>query len=301
MHSMPFARILVTGITSIHGWPIFQRLGSLLGEGQVFGIRPPKMAVPRGLNCASVCIADSERLASIRKDFRPTHVVHCAGVCDLDVCEQRPGWAARLNMLGARSVAEVFGESCRVLYASADLVFSGNNPPAGGYAESHPPDPVSVAGRTIAAAEREIARIADHCIVRLGLPIGASVGGHAGAVDFVAGRLARNLPVTLFHDEWRSCIECATLAEAVICLLASKERGLYHCGGPAKVSLFDLGRWVVESGGYSPHLLTTRSRHEEIDGPPRIGDVSLDSSRLIHFLESRDPRLARRVSMPVIK
>jgi hypothetical protein len=46
-------RILITGITSIHGWPIYKKLKSLLEPDGLFGIRPPNMRIPHGKNVLS--------------------------------------------------------------------------------------------------------------------------------------------------------------------------------------------------------------------------------------------------------
>ncbi|MBN2011683.1 sugar nucleotide-binding protein [candidate division KSB1 bacterium] len=280
-------RVLVTGITSIHGWPIFSRLQGLLPSNQLYGIRPPKMAVPDGPNVESLCITNRARMQAIRDKFRPTHVVHCAGVCDLDVCEARPAWARALNVGGSRIIADVFGKNAYILFMSTDLVFSGNHPPAGGYAEIHPPDPLSVAGKTFSEAERQIQRCPNHCIVRLGLPLGDSVTGAKGAVDWIESRFKRQLPVTLFHDELRSCVSCAAIGEMALALLNDELQGLYHFGGEHSWTLHEIGRYVIDKGNYPPELLTGILRHEEQNGPPRIGDVSLNSSRLSEWLASR--------------
>jgi dTDP-4-dehydrorhamnose reductase len=273
-------RILITGITSIHGWPIFNKVLSLVPEGNVFGIRPPNMSLPDGKNVSSVCMTDAGTLTKIRDSFRPTHVIHAAGVCDLDMCEERPGFAHDINVRGARNVTDVFGGTCAIMYLSADLVFSGHTPPSDGYAESDEPDPVSVVGKTYVLAEREIMRSPQWSIIRLGLPMGPSIQGEKGAVDFIEGRLKRNLPMSLFHDEWRSCIGCEDLTDILIELLARNSRGLYHCGGPDPVSLYEIGKRILKKGDYNATSLKTWSRHDDAKGPPRIGNVHLNSRKI---------------------
>lgn len=278
------ARILITGSTSIHGWPIYRKLQSLVPPERLFGIRPPNMKVPAGDNVVSVCVTDTPELARIRENFRPTHVLHAAGVCDLDVCEARPAYAHDINVNGGRSVVSVFSDSCYIMYLSADLVFSGNNPPARGYAETDRPDPVSVVGKTYALAEKEIAKAPRHAIVRLGLPMGDSIQGAKGAVDFIEGRLRRGLPMSLFHDEYRSCIACEDLADGVVSLLSMEVAGLFHVGGPRAVSLYEIGERILRRGNYGRDALRRRSRAEDVNGPPRIGNVHLDSRKAERLL-----------------
>jgi len=279
--------VLVTGITSIHGWPIYKRLAQCLPPSRLFGIRPPKTAMPADGHVTAACITDKDRLERIRARFCPTHIVHCAGVCDLDVCEDRPDWAYDMNVEGARVVRDVFGH-LPIVYMSTDLVFSGEDPPDGGYAESHEVNPVSVAGRTFAEAETCFGNDARHCIVRLGLPLGDSVTGDKGAIDWIENRFRRQLPVTLFHDEFRSCVSCDAIADMAMNVLTGHWTGLYHFGGERSWSLHDIGAHVIQRGGYDPALLKGIQRHQEVNGPPRIGDVSLNSQRYQDRIEKQN-------------
>ena len=273
-------RILVTGITSIHGWPIFNALQRVCGSDQLMGIRPPQTKAPLADNVAAVCITDRERLVQVRDDFQPTCVIHCAGVCDLDLCEERPEWAYDLNVNGMKAVTEVFGDTCKIIYMSTDLVFSGEQSPASGYAEHHSPDPISVAGKTFLQAEKVLGEIEDACIIRLGLPLGDSITGTKGAVDWIKSRLTKDRPVTLFYDELRSCVWCDQIAEMTLALLDLNLRGMYHFGGNRPWTLHEIGQYVLDKYNCREHLLKGIYRHEETNGPPRIGDVSMNCRKL---------------------
>jgi dTDP-4-dehydrorhamnose reductase len=272
-------RILITGITSIHGWPLFQKLHALVPPDRLFGIRPPGMQIPNHPNTASICMTDVEGLARVRNEFRPTHILHAGGVCDLDACEARPRYAHDINVKGAKTIVSLFSTSCYLMYLSADLVFSGNDPSKQGYLETDHPDPVSVVGKTYLLAEKEIAKARRHSIIRIGLPMGDSIQGKKGAIDFIEGRLKRGLPMSLFHDECRSCIPCADLADAVVSLLSLEVEGLFHVGGPLPVSLYEIGERILQRGNYRRDALRKCSRKDDINGPPRIGNVHLNSAK----------------------
>ena len=278
-------RILVTGITSIHGWPIWKALSAALPAERLVGLRPPQTKAPVADNVIGLCITDRDRLAEIREQFQPTCVVHCAGVCDLDVCEDRPDWAYDLNVNGMKAVTDVFGATCKIYYMSTDLVYSGDNPPDGGYAEIHTPDPVSVAGKTFYQAEQVLADCDNHCIVRLGLPLGDSITGDTGAIDWIKSRLTKNRPVTLFVDELRSCVWCDQIAEMTTALLTMDIRGLYHFGGEKPWPLYEIGQYVQDQYQTAPELLKGIYRREEQNCPPRLGNVTLNSSKLNKILD----------------
>ncbi len=281
-------RILITGITSIHGWPVWKALVGIMDSRNLMGICPPKTKVTIGPNVTSMCITNHKHLVKIRDSFQPTLVVHCAGICDLDLCEERPNWAHDINVNGMQTITDVFGRLCPIIYLSTDLVFSGQNPPEQGYAEDHPPDPVSVAGKTFAQAETALLNYENSCIIRLGLPLGESVTGTAGAIDWVKGRLLKGRPVTLFYDELRSCLWCEQIEEMILAVINQNIRGLFHFGGNQSWQLYEIGQYVIKKYGCSQYLLKGISRHEEINGPPRIGDVSLNCTRFKCVLNDLD-------------
>lgn len=273
-------RLLVTGITGIHGWPLYRHLLSILPQGQVFGIRSPGTLRPDYPDTAALCISDRAGLSAIREQFRPTHVLHCAGVCDLNVCEERPGWAHNINTAGTQNIVDLFGDDCFILFTSTDLVFSGYTPPAGGYAEHHAPDPISVVGKTFAAAEDCVRACPRQCTVRLGLPLGASLNNDKGAEDWIAGRLSKQRPVTLFHDEYRSGIAVEDIVDCIVEILRNEWQGLFHLGGNSAMSLYSIGEMVLKRGGYAPELMRGILRADELKGPPRVGNVALDSAKI---------------------
>lgn len=281
---MDTRRVLITGITSIHGWPIYKKLEEIVAFDRLFGVRPPNMKIPDNGNVASICMTDKRELEQLRDEFGPTHVLHAAGVCDLDICEELPQYAYDINVAGTRNIVSVFSPTCYIMYLSADLVFSGNNASENGYAETDRPDPVSVVAKTYVLAETEVAKAPRHSIIRPGLPMGDSIQGKKGAIDFIEGRLKRGLPISLFHDEYRSCISCEDLADVIVALFSMEAEGLFHVGGPQAVSLYEIGERILKRGNYRREALIKWSRSDDLHGPPRIGNVHLNSGKVEYLL-----------------
>jgi len=128
-----------------------------------------------------------------------------------------------------------------------------------------------------------------YAIVRLGLPLGESLTGDKGGYDWVGSRFRRNLPVTLFHDEIRSCIPCSELAAHIPRLLGQEVTGIYHLGGRQPQSLYDMGKTVLQKGDFDPALLNGISIHEEKNGPPRIANATLNSAKAYTLLDNLNP------------
>jgi len=280
-------RILLTGITSIHGWPIYNKLVSDFSPERVFGVRPPQALFPKGKNIVSGCVTDASLFAEINRAFAPTHVLHAAGVCDLDMCEDEPEKAYAINATGREKhrgrVRHV------VLYHVSQRgprVF-GTKPAFRRLSRGPCSRPGKRGGKNIFGRRERNGQSLTGAIVRIGLPMGDSVQGEKGAVDFIEGRFKRNLPMTLFHDEWRSCIHCDELAQIVVELLLREEQGMFHVGGPKPVSLHEIGQWIINRGGYDPALLKKLSRLEEKNGPPRLATCIWILRRLKRFWGER--------------
>ncbi len=271
-------RILCTGITAIHAWPVFSLL-SQRDDVEVYGIKPPKAKQPKGPNIYSASLSNPEAYREIFREVNPTHVFHAAGVCDLDGCEADPDRAHRINVAGASLIRELSSDAY-LMYCSADLVFSGVNPPEEGYAEHNTPDPVSVVGKTYLLAEKEIERHENSAIVRVGLPMGASIQGNKAAVDWIEGRFKKNLTVTLFYDEFRSAIHTEDIGNILTELFLSEVNGLFHAGGLKPVSLYEMGEAISSfNTEYDTSLLIGRYTHEEKNGPPRVKNVHMNSKK----------------------
>jgi dTDP-4-dehydrorhamnose reductase len=279
-------RVLITGITSLHAWPLYKQLTLQLGRAQVLGICPPKtnLALFADNNVIPCCINDFGQLHGIFDHFKPTHVMHAAGLCDLDVCELWPALAYHRNVEGTRNIVAL-SRDCHVMYMSTDLVFSGQHPPVHGYHDTCPPDPISMIGKTFVQAEDAVRQLPDFTIVRKGLPMGPSLSRRKGPIDYLSHRFRQGKLLTLFYDELRSAIYSDDLTSGVLQLWTMEAQGLYHLGGPRKVSLYDIGTYVIDTNQYDSACLIRASRLEDTVGLPRIGDVSLNSQRTYDLLQ----------------
>jgi dTDP-4-dehydrorhamnose reductase len=128
-------------------------------------------------------------------------------------------------------------------------------------------------------------RVCDAAILRISLPMGVSFNGHAGAIDWIQHRFKKHKLATLYYDEVRTPTYTDCLNRLFRNVLARRDiRGLYHAGGTRRLSLFQIAQIVNRIGGYDPRLLRGCPRIEAGPLPPRAGDVTMDSSKLVRDL-----------------
>jgi dTDP-4-dehydrorhamnose reductase len=211
-------------------------------------------------------------------------VLNCEGTCKLKSCELDPEMARRINVISVHNLLEAVQQhAARLVHLSIDLVYSGTR--GGNHVEEDPVDPVTVYGKTMAESERIIlAEAPGACILRISLPMGISFNGHAGAIDWIQSRFKKQKPATLYFDEVRTPTYTDCMNPMFAAVLSSNLAGLYHAGGPRRLSLFEIAQIVNRVGGYDPKHLMGCLRHQAGPIPPRAGDVSMTSAKLIAAL-----------------
>jgi dTDP-4-dehydrorhamnose reductase len=271
--------LLVTGIAGVAGYNAFTHFRRLY-PGQVIGTRRADNWRLRGPAIEACDIHDERRLEELFDRHQFAAVLNCEGTCKLKSCELDPVMARRVNIGGVKNLLRVIqGTPVRLVHLSVDLVFSGTR--EGARVEEDEPDPVTVYGATMAEAEQLImSQRSEACILRISLPMGVSFNGHAGAIDWIQSRFKKLKPATLYYDEIRTPKYTDCLNHTCAAVLASALSGLYHAGGPRRLSLYEIGQIVNRVGGYEPEHLMGCYRLEAGPIPPRAGDVTMDSSKL---------------------
>ncbi len=271
--------ILITGVAGVAGYNAFHYFRRRYGE-QVIGVRRVDnwpLSQPGIVGCD---LHDRDSLAELFRTHKFRSVLNTEGTCALRACELDPMLAWRVNVLGLATLLgaiEEYEHPVRTLHLSIDLVFSGTR--GGEHIESDATDPVTVYGKTMVQTERLVLAEADNaCVLRISLPMGVSFNGHAGAIDWIQSRFKKQKPATLYFDEIRTPTYTDCMNPLFEDLLVRPIKGLFHAGGPNRLSLYEIAQIINRVGGYDPDCLMGCYRHEAGPVPPRAGNVSMTSS-----------------------
>lgn len=277
--------LLITGLAGVGGYNAFQYFHRRY-PGQVVGIRRIDNWPLRGDGVVGCDMTDRDGLRRLFDRHQFAAVLSCEGNCRLKHCELDPAMAWRINVETMENLLDVLeGGDARLVHLSIDLVYSGIG--RGRYVETDPPDPVTVYGKTMAAAEDRIRRRRpEAAVLRISLPMGVSFNGHAGAIDWIQHRFQADKPATLYYDEIRTPTYADCLNEVCAAVLARGDiGGIYHAGGPVKLSLYQIAQIVNRVGGYDPRHVMGCYRIEAGPMPPRAGNVTLRSAKLAEALD----------------
>ena len=273
--------MLITGTAGVAGYNAFHYFRSLYGD-QVIGQRPIKNWPLNAAGIEPCDLEDTPGMQRLVDKYRFRSVLSCGGCCALKSCELDPGMAQRVNVFGVQNLLDaVDSYANRLIHLSVDLVYSGDGD--GNHVETDPTDPVTVYGKTMVQSEQLVLqRRPDAPILRISLPMGISFNGHAGAIDWIQSRFAKQKPATLYFDEIRTPTYVECLNEVIGRMMTSDHSGIFHCGSPRKMSLYEIAQVVNRVGGYSPELLQGCLRIQAGPMPPRAGNVTMDSSKLLN-------------------
>ncbi|HLW67164.1 MAG TPA: sugar nucleotide-binding protein [Gemmataceae bacterium] len=285
--------LLITGVAGVAGYNAFHYFRKRF-PGQVIGLRPHQTFRLNGDGIVAMDADDADGMRDLFREVRFRSVLNCVGNCALKSCELDKEMARRLNVVTAEVLVENVRElGARLVHLSSDLVFSGRPRRLedssagllGNYVETDGTDPVTIYGKTMVLAEQIISdSVRDAAILRISLPMGPSFNEHAGAIDWINSRFRHGRPATLYFDEVRSAAYCDDLNHVFERMLHNDAAGLYHCGGPRPITLYQIGQIVNRVGGYAPHLLHGCPRIESGPIPPRAGNVSMNSTKLAELL-----------------
>lgn len=267
-------RVLLTGASGLLGG----RLAELLAAD--FEVTPTRHRAAPSISVPPVVLdlEEPDRLDEAWEAARPEAVVHAATFGSASACEQDPEAAHRINVLGTAALADACARrGVRLVVLSTDQVFSGTG---AGVREGDPAEPLMVYGRTKLAAEEEaVRRCAGSTVLRIALVCGRGHGPRPTASEAVAWALLRGQRLRLYTDEFRTPVDAEAVAAALRALLRGSGAGLYHLGGPERVSRHELGQRVAQAFGLDGEGIEAVARATFTVGPPRPADVSLDSER----------------------
>ncbi len=197
-----------------------------------------------GLTHAELDVTDA---AAVAEALGGSTVINCAAYTNVDGAETDSETAHAVNADGAGNVAAA---AARVVYVSSDYVFDGSKGEP--YVESDPTGPLQEYGHSKLAGERTTAAAnEDHLIVRSSWLFGS------GGRNFVETMLALGSErdeLLVVDDQVGSPTFTGHLAEALVALADSGERGVLHVAGAGSCSWYGFARAIFERAGVDADL-----------------------------------------------
>jgi len=231
-------RVAVTGAAGQLGRALVSRLG-------------PRGAWAGGR--AELDVSDAPAVARMLDAVRPDVVINAAAFNDVDGAEADPAPAMTVNSVGAGHLAR----ACRqrgvlLVHVSTDYVFDGAKREP--YREDECPRPLNVYGVSkLAGCLLVAAAGGPHLIVRTSALFGAGGNRVKGGsfVERILARARRGEPLRVVRDQVFSPTYAPDLAAALLALVDSDARGLFHVTNSGSCSSHELAVAALEIAGIS--------------------------------------------------
>ncbi len=261
--------LLVTGISGFLG----TYMARLLAERGVSYTGTYYLHQPRG-PAMMMDLTDKEDILRGLGKIKPSAVLHLAAASNPNWCEVHPQEAHFVNVDASVTLASYCNaRGIPFIYTSTDLVFDGQNAP---YAEDWAPSPICTYGSQKLAAEQGVQLMhPDATIARLPLLYG---WGRNFLTDW-AKKLQAGHIVQAFTDEFRSPACAEDVAAGMLLLLEKQASGIFHLGGPERMSRFEMALAIACALEVDGRLVLPSRQTEAVLPAPRPSDVSLSSEK----------------------
>lgn len=214
----------------------------LFGRTGLLGKALFNEALSQGIECVSPThqecdITKKNDVLQAISSSNPDIVINATGYTRVDDAESHPEDAFLLNSTAVANLVEVLKDKhIPLVHFSTDYVFDGKK--AGGYTENDLPSPLSVYGKSKAAAEETITKnLTNYFIVRTSWLFGP------GGKNFVDTMLALaekgQAEITVVNDQFGCPTYTPDLAKAVFALIKTPQYGMYHIVNSGSVSWFN--------------------------------------------------------------
>ncbi len=270
-------KILITGISGFLGWNLALRLRSSF---HVYGAYLDHQIQIPSVETFAFDLANHTQIERLCDAIEPKIIIHTAALSDPDYCELNHNAALAINTFATRELAKAANHhGSRLIYTSTDLVFDGSK---GNYTEADSPAPQSYYGKTKYLGELEISNIcSNYVILRLSLLYGRGNGLRLCSFEKLEQQALRGDRANLFVDQFRSPLYIGDALEAITRLTHSRDqKGLFHLGGPQRMSRFEFGESFCKVYGFPQTLLVPIEMSKAKLQAPRPPDCSLLGTKL---------------------
>jgi dTDP-4-dehydrorhamnose reductase len=202
------------------------------------------------------------------------------GVTNIDACARDPIGTARTNVEGiVRAVRDLDALRIQPVFASTDGVFEGGH---AFWSEFDEPRPILTYGRQKVEVERFLtSRPRPFITIRLPKLL-ATVPDDSCILTQWVRKLGSRETIRCATDQFFTPAAAADAARAIVDLIDAGEHGLYHLGGPQRLSRRELLEATIDEyrrfGDVTAAIVDCSLRDIPVV-EPRPLDTSLDSSR----------------------
>ena len=181
---------------------------------------------------------------------RPDVVINCAGMTDVQECENNVDEAYRVNAIGVRNVALAANEvNAKVIQISTDDVFDKESRVP--YNEFDNVHPRTIYGKSKEAGEKILTQLFNRFVIIRSSWI---YGIGRDFVDEVLRNVGQGKTMEVPNNQYAAPTSAKELAKVIRYFIDNEEYGLYHVVCPGSCSRYEFARTILEYSGKAGEL-----------------------------------------------
>lgn len=181
---------------------------------------------------------------------RPDVVINCAGMTDVQECENNIDEAYRVNAIGVRNVALAANEvNAKVIQISTDDVFDKESRIP--YNEFDNVHPRTIYGKSKEAGEKILTQLLNRFVIIRSSWI---YGIGRDFVDEVLRNVGQGKTMEVPNNQYAAPTSAKELAKVIRYFIDNEEYGLYHVVCPGSCSRYEFARTILEYSGKAGEL-----------------------------------------------
>lgn len=181
---------------------------------------------------------------------RPDVVINCAGMTDVQECENNVDEAYRVNAIGVRNVALAANEvNAKVIQISTDDVFDKESRIP--YNEFDNVHPRTIYGKSKEAGEKILTQLLNRFVIIRSSWI---YGIGRDFVDEVLRNVGQGKTMEVPNNQYAAPTSAKELAKVIRYFIDNEEYGLYHVVCPGRCSRYEFARTILEYSGKAGEL-----------------------------------------------
>lgn len=181
---------------------------------------------------------------------RPDVVINCAGLTDVQECENNVDEAYRVNAIGVRNVALAANEvNAKVIQISTDDVFDKESRVP--YNEFDNVHPRTIYGKSKEAGEKILTQLLNRFVIIRSSWI---YGIGRDFVDEVLRNVGQGKTMEVPNNQYAAPTSAKELAKVIRYFIGNEEYGLYHVVCPGSCSRYEFARTILEYSGKAGEL-----------------------------------------------
>ena len=181
---------------------------------------------------------------------RPDVVINCAGLTDVQECENNVDEAYRVNAIGVRNVALAANEvNAKVIQISTDDVFDKESRVP--YNEFDNVHPRTIYGKSKEAGEKILTQLLNRFVIIRSSWI---YGIGRDFVDEVLRNVGQGKKMEVPNNQYAAPTSAKELAKVIRYFIDNEEYGLYHVVCPGSCSRYEFARTILEYSGKAGEL-----------------------------------------------